>query len=39
LIKLINHLIENGFADESLSGLFKLVTSPEEAIGALKVKD
>tara|TARA_B100001079_G_scaffold63080_1_gene53622 strand:- start:1380 stop:1928 length:549 start_codon:yes stop_codon:yes gene_type:complete len=39
LIKLINHLIENGFADESLSGLFKVVTSPEEAIGALKVND
>jgi uncharacterized protein (TIGR00730 family) len=39
LIKLINHLIENGFADESLSRLFKVVTSPEEAIGALKVND
>jgi uncharacterized protein (TIGR00730 family) len=37
LISLINHLIKNGFADMSLTYLFKVVSSPEEAIEALKL--
>ena len=37
LISLINHLIKNGFADMSLKELFQIVSSPEEAIEALKL--
>ena len=37
LIELINHLVENGFADQSLNKLFKVVSSPGETIEALKL--
>ena len=37
LIELINHLVENGFADQSLNKLFKVVSSPRETIEALKL--
>ena len=37
LIELINHLVENGFADQSLNKLFKVVSSPEETIEELKL--
>ena len=37
LIELINHLVENGFADQSLKKLFKVVSSPGDAIEALKL--
>ena len=37
LIKLINHLVENGFADQNLNKLFKVVSSPGETIEALKL--
>ena len=37
LIELINHLVENGFAEQSLKKLFKVVSSPGDAIEALKL--